>query len=36
MRLTLTVEPNFKSSVSMMTIGEMAERAGVYTSAIRY
>jgi DNA-binding transcriptional MerR regulator len=40
MRLTLTVEPEFKSSGSMedalLTIGEMANRAGVATSAIRY
>jgi DNA-binding transcriptional MerR regulator len=37
---TLTVEPDFKSSGSMsetlMTIGEVAERAGVATSTIRY
>src|SRR6476620_1483351 len=40
MRLTLTVEPEFKSSGSMteplLTIGEMAHRAGVATSALRY
>ena len=38
--LTLTVEPNFKSSGSvsepLLTIGEVAERAGVATSTIRY
>ena len=36
---TLTVEPGFKSSVRMynfMTIGEIAERAGVPTSTVRY
>jgi len=37
---TLTVEPNFKSSGSMpeplLTIGEVAQRAGVATSTIRY
>jgi MerR family redox-sensitive transcriptional activator SoxR len=37
---TLTVEPDFKSSESMsetlLTIGEVAERAGVATSTIRY
>ncbi len=37
---TLTVEPDFKSSGSMseplLTIGEVAERAGVATSTIRY
>jgi DNA-binding transcriptional MerR regulator len=38
--LTLTVEPDFKSSgyvpESLLTIGEVAERAGVATSTIRY
>ncbi len=38
--LTLTVEPDFKSSGSvsepLLTIGEVAERAHVATSAIRY
>ena len=37
---TLTVEPDFKSSGNMseplLTIGEVAERAGVATSTIRY
>jgi DNA-binding transcriptional MerR regulator len=37
---TLTVEPDFKSSESvsepLMSIGEVAERAGVATSTIRY
>jgi MerR family redox-sensitive transcriptional activator SoxR len=37
---TLTVEPHFKSSGSMseplLTIGEVAQRAGVATSTIRY
>ena len=37
---TLTVEPDFKSSGSMdepsLTIGEVAQRAGVATSAVRY
>jgi len=36
---TLTVEPGFKSSGSvpeLMTIGEVAHRAGVATSALRY
>jgi MerR family redox-sensitive transcriptional activator SoxR len=37
---TLTVEPDFKSSGSvsepLLTIGEVAERAGVATSTIRY
>jgi len=37
---TLTVEPNFKSSGRMpealLTIGEVARRAGVATSAVRY
>jgi DNA-binding transcriptional MerR regulator len=37
---TLTVEPNFKSSGSvpdeLLTIGDVADRAGVATSAIRY
>jgi MerR family redox-sensitive transcriptional activator SoxR len=37
---TLTVEPDFKSSGTMsetlLTIGEVAERAGVATSTIRY
>jgi DNA-binding transcriptional MerR regulator len=37
---TLTVEPDFKSSGSMpellLTIGQVAERAGVATSTIRY
>ena len=37
---SLTVEPDFKSSGSMsetlLTIGEVAERAGVATSTIRY
>lgn len=37
---TLTVEPDFKSSggmpETMLTIGEVAERAGVATSTIRY
>jgi DNA-binding transcriptional MerR regulator len=37
---TLTVEPGFKSTVAvdreLLTIGEMAKRAGVATSAIRY
>ena len=40
MRSTLTVEPEFKSSGSMeaarFTIGEMANRAGIATSALRY
>jgi DNA-binding transcriptional MerR regulator len=40
MQPTLTVEPQFKSSVLMgddlMTIGEVASRAGVATSAVRY
>ena len=40
MASTLTVEPGFKSSggvqKSLLTIGEVAERAGVSTSAIRY
>src|SRR5262249_7369503 len=38
---TLTVEPRFKSSVEMgtvadLTIGEIAQRAGVPTSTVRY
>ncbi len=42
MHRTLTVEPGFKSSgrvyddEQLLTIGEVAERAGVATSAIRY
>jgi DNA-binding transcriptional MerR regulator len=39
MEATLTVEPDFKSSVGVdatLTIGEVARRAGVATSAIRY
>jgi MerR family redox-sensitive transcriptional activator SoxR len=40
MQQTLTVEPKFKSSGSMevasLTIGEVADRAGIATSAIRY
>jgi MerR family redox-sensitive transcriptional activator SoxR len=39
MLATLTLEPEFKSSgrmESMLTIGAMAERAGVATSTIRY
>jgi MerR family transcriptional regulator, copper efflux regulator len=39
--LTLTVEPGFKSSVAMtsasdLTIGDIAARAGVPTSTVRY
>ena len=40
MQLTLTVEPEFKSSTRMkaasLTIGEVADRAGIATSALRY
>ena len=40
MSSTLTVEPRFKSSgfvpASLLTIGEVADRAGVSTSAIRF
>src|SRR5689334_3859724 len=40
MSRTLTVEPKFKSSgsvtESLLTIGEVAERAGLTTSAIRF
>jgi len=41
MRLTLTVEPGFKSSGDMasdahLTIGDIAQRAGVPTSTVRY
>jgi DNA-binding transcriptional MerR regulator len=40
MRLTLTVEPGFKSTAHMddelATIGEVARRAGVATSTVRY
>ena len=33
---TLTIEPEFKSSGRMMAIGEVAARAGVPTSTVRY
>jgi MerR family redox-sensitive transcriptional activator SoxR len=32
----LTVEPEFKSSGDVLTIGQVAEAAGVATSAVRY